>query len=253
MTSDGVIRKIRKDVHLMNKITKLLSVLAVVSSAGIGTASAGGDIKDYQPAIWSGFYAGVQAGYAEAQYDGIFDNDGNSGFASDLDLSGGVAGIHIGYNWQKNNILLGIEADVTFGNLSDAVADRDGGNDDITAGDINTLASIRGRLGVTSGSLLIYATGGVAFADADYTVVDTDGDQSSGTASFDTVGYVVGGGLEKAYKGLRLRVEGLYYGFDDTIDTSNLAPTDSDDGDFAKFEDVWSVRVGVSVPLGSTQ
>ncbi len=236
----------------MNKITKILYAFAVVSAAGISGASAGGDTSDYRPALWSGFYAGIQAGYAEAKYDGIFDNDGDSGFAEDLDLSGGAVGIHVGYNWQHSNIVLGIEADISAVNISDAVSDRDG-NDDITAGNIDTLASLRGRIGVASGSYLVYATGGIAFADAEYSVVDTDGDQSSGTTSFDTVGYVVGGGMEKMFtqSGIRMRIEGLYYGFDDQVDTSNLAPTDSDTGDFAKFEDVWSVRVGLSVPFGS--
>ncbi|MGH1353039.1 MAG: outer membrane protein [Methyloligellaceae bacterium] len=237
----------------MRKINKLLSAFAVATVAGMSGASAGGDLNEYRPVIWSGFYAGIQAGYADAKYDGVFDNRGNEGFAEDLDLSGGTAGIHIGYNWQHSNIVLGIEADISAVNISDAVSDRSGGQDDITAGNIDTLASLRGRIGVTSGTFMVYATGGIAFADAEYTVVDTDTDQSSGTASFDTVGYVVGGGLEKmfAQSGIRVRVEGLYYGFDDKIDTSNLAPTDSDAGDFAKFEDIWSVRVGLSVPLGS--
>ena len=236
----------------MNKLIKLFSALAITLTVGTSGAVAGGDIKDQYSIVWSGFYAGLHGGYAEAEYDGIFDSAGNSGFPSDLDLNSGLVGVHIGYNWQHGKILLGVEADISATNMSDAVADRTGGNDDITAGDINLLASLRGRVGVVSGTLLVYATGGIAFSDAEYTVVDTDTDQSSGTASFDTVGYVIGGGLEKMFtkSGVRLRVEGLYYGFDDRIDTSNLAPTDSDDGDFAKFEDVWSVRVGISVPLG---
>lgn len=147
-----------------------------------------------------------------------------------------IGGVQIGYNWQVDSKVFGIEADVSFGDGFDY------------------LASLRARLGHSFGDLLVYATAGVAFAGLDdgtikYTYdrrfVDPDKVYSKGGGDDDMkVGFVVGGGAEyKLDANWSVGVEGLYYMFDDNKDTydytigygrhaENRRITNEDDNDF---------------------
>lgn len=213
-----------------------------------------GSIKDapapYRAPRWTGFYVGGQVGYGEASYDGVFDsgeaNPRERAFADDLDLSGAVGGIHVGYNLQSGNWVFGVEGDFNWTDWQDKSLDAlPNAVTDFVTGNVEYLATIRGRLGYAVDRSLFYVTAGVAFADAEYTAVNGP-NNSRGKLDFDDVGFVVGGGLEYALTDrISLRVQGLYYVFDDRKDGSRLN-TDSDVGDFAKFEDVYSVTAGIS-------
>ncbi len=61
-----------------------------------------------------------------------------------------VGGLHLGYNWQDGQLVLGVEGDASL----------NGGTDEY-------LASLRGRLGLARDDLLLYVTGGLAFRDGD--------------------------------------------------------------------------------------
>jgi outer membrane immunogenic protein len=107
-----------------------------------------------------------------------------------------LGGLHIGYNWQEETLVYGLEADVSFADQTDY------------------LASVRARLGFAMDNFLIYATIGGAFVGFDKDGHDgplfEDDDDSK-------VGLVVGGGVEyKLDSNLSVGVEGLYYAFGDT-------------------------------------
>ncbi len=236
-----------------NVIAKILSIFTFTTLLGMSYASAGGSL--YAPSnTWTGLYAGIHAGYADASFDGIFDNSDTNeeAFPEDLDTSGGIVGVHVGYNVQYSSLIFGIEADISGGDLNDTVDDRNDGGDgrDTISADIDFLASLRGRIGFATDTLMIYATGGIAYANASFTATDANTTNQTETVDFDDIGYVLGAGIEKQfYRGLRLRVEGLYYSFDDKINTGDGFAADGDAGDFVELEDIWSIRVGVSVPL----
>jgi outer membrane immunogenic protein len=172
----------------------------------------------YAPFSWTGLYVGTHLGYGWSDVDWqevpAF-NGGHSG-------TGGVAGGQIGYLWQSGQIVYGVEADLSGSWI-------DGGNA-CCGHTVNWLASARGRLGIAGGGdgrTLFYATAGVAWADIDYSSV--------GSFSDTHVGWVVGGGVERALTpNLSARVEYLYYGFDSVtapagtvapgIGTANLEP-----------------------------
>ena len=130
-----------------------------------------------------------------------------------------------------------------------AAADRDHGAAGI--GQIDLLASIRGRLGVTVDqprTVLLYATGGVAYGLADADVFDNEVGSSAGvdrqTFDFDTWGGVGGAGIEwAATDRLRLRVESLYYVFSDD---AAITLTEANAVDNVEFDDAWPIRIGVS-------
>lgn len=209
---------------------------------------------------WTGFYAGGHVGYGDPSFDGVFDiseSDGSEGeilpeettYADDLNADGVIGGAQVGYNLQNGNLVFGIEADVSFTDFSDETADGEG--DDIIEADIDFLASLRLRGGLAHDRLLVYGTGGLAYVSGEYTIIDDKGDvdENSGDVDIDSIGGVVGGGLEwAAMDNVSFRVEGLYYFFDDEEDTSDVTD-DSDPDDFLELQDIWVIRGGINFLL----
>ncbi|NJM82772.1 MAG: hypothetical protein HC844_09940, partial [Tabrizicola sp.] len=70
--------------------------------------------------------------------------DGGDGgeVAGSTGKDGVLGGFHLGYNWQKDNVVFGVEGDISL----------TGGLDDY-------LASLRARLGLASNDMLFYVTG----------------------------------------------------------------------------------------------
>nr|PZN87126.1 MAG: hypothetical protein DIU57_03270 [Pseudomonadota bacterium] len=83
--------------------------------------------------IWQGLYGGVHLGYIE-----------------DWDDEGVLGGAQLGYNWQADRFVVGVEGDLSAADTS-----------------VDWLASIRGRAGfLLDDRLLAYGTAGVGFVDA---------------------------------------------------------------------------------------
>jgi opacity protein-like surface antigen len=202
----------------------------------------------------AGFYIGGHVGGGEADYDGAFLNDRpDIGLdPDDLDLGGFAGGFHLGYNFltgmpmsEFGVLMLGVEGDATFMNWRDVIR----GPSNLTTagikGDVDLLASVRGRLGVVSGPWLVFVTGGVAFSDA-FFAGDYDGDYDK--FSLGDVGGVVGGGVEYAFSEMvSVRLEGLYYIFDDKKSPDDPPGTD---GDYTRFDNAYVIRGGLSISLG---
>jgi outer membrane immunogenic protein len=156
------------------------------------------------PFKWSGFYAGLNAGYGWAQTSAAFTN-GASGALS-LPAQGALAGGQVGFNWQQGNIVFGIEGAIDASRLT-----QDGTgttNPNISHIDVNVdqIASIRGRLGwLAQNDLMLYGTAGVAFAHMNRNQIY---DPNNGGGPFDPLttvplanwhtGWTVGVGVEKA-------------------------------------------------------
>jgi hypothetical protein len=63
---------------------------------------------------------------------------------------------------------------------------------------------------------------------------------------FEDVGLVAGGGVEWGInERLSWKLEGLWFNFDDTIDTGSLLPPGSDPTDSITLDDAWVVQTGV--------
>jgi outer membrane immunogenic protein len=227
----------------------LLSGVAAI--ALVAAAGASAPVAAQETFNWTGFYLGAHFGAGEADFSGIFKAGGSSDEVVDFDrleLSGVLGGGHAGYNWQRDSWVFGVEGDVSFMDWSD-VAQAAESSDEGT-GELDLLASIRGRIGITVDEQrkgLLYLTAGVAFADADVQAFNSgerEADVDVDRIGFGDVGYVVGGGFEwAAADPIRLRFETLYYGFDDS---SEIDPEVGDAGDFAEFDGAWVVRFGVT-------
>lgn len=231
----------------------LNSVAAMAIAAVLGGAAKAADPSVADTYDWSGLYVGAHIGYGEASYDGIFQGGSSFGtdyLGEDLDLGGFIGGIHVGFNHQIDSIVIGIEGDVSLADWQDRLHYGNASTYSGHAGDINMLASIRGRIGfVPTERTLVFATAGAAFSDAKYTQYGSGDptDSERAIVKFKDVGLVVGGGAEMAVTdNLRIRAEGLYYMFGDDKDT-DFGLGSGDSGDFAGFDDAFTLRLGASL------
>ncbi len=222
--------------------SKTLSVLAGLAMVfSVSSAQAGGSLKDPYPSIWQGFYFGGHIGGVtrdEALLDAlgldgaeggsvIINNEVRVDVDVDDDASGFAGGIHAGYNFQKGNLVYGIEGDITWTDSEEsigvAITDLE---DDVTVNgslslNMNYLASLRGRLGYATNTTLVYVTGGIAWTELELeaSLGASAGDIAVGISDSESetfTGYVIGGGAEyKFTDNLSMRGEVLHYGFDD--------------------------------------
>lgn len=175
----------------MRKIS--LSAVAVVLMGGSALA-ADLPVKAAAPAYvaavpvftWTGFYLGANAGYGwgSSDFDNGFDLGGQDG---------GIVGGQIGYNWQWDNVVFGVEADLQY-------ADLNTGYDFVGGGSLNTsvdyFGTVRARIGYAFDTFLPYVTGGLAYGKNE---IDFNYLSGAASASNTHVGYTVGGGAEYAF------------------------------------------------------
>jgi len=205
-----------------------VAALGVMAAGGMGVEAADLGPPGPPPAYydgptrierWTGFYFGASGGYVGGD-TGVSGASGAFDYGSD----GGVGSIFAGFNWQANNLVYGIEADIGLGSLDGSASS--GGT--TLSQDLDVFGSVRARLGLlVAPELLVYATGGVAWADIDYA--------ASGFASrSDTLtGYQVGGGAELALAPQwTLRAEYLYTDLPSTTINHGGGLTNTYDSDF---------------------
>jgi len=173
-------------------------ILACVGVLALGGAAAAADLPPanavpyykapvYAPAYnWSGFYLGLNGGGGWGSSDWTT--------AGRFNTSGGVIGGTLGYNYQINQAVLGVEGDFDWADINGSVSNAGCPAATCTTGD-DWLSTIRGRLGYAAGRFMPYVTGGAAFGD-----IKASG---SGLAGTDTTnaGWTAGGGIEFAIAG----------------------------------------------------
>ena len=107
---------------------------------------------------WNGFYVGGHFGGVSTREDA---NDGVTTVSPDP--SGVLGGVQAGYNYQlAPNWLIGVEGELSWTSAS--------GSADVFHSQHNWYDTLDGRLGYVMGSWLLYAKGGVAWMNADYSI-----------------------------------------------------------------------------------
>jgi outer membrane immunogenic protein len=253
------------------------AAIAVAGAAMSGQASAADmGFESSYPAyqqMWQGFHIGGHLGYGEAEVEGRADVDYIDDVEPELDESftlrksftpdGIIGGAQAGYDWQWDSLVFGLEGDISFANWSDNSVLFDEPLDDFgfaadaigrASADVDMLATIRGRLGMAFDNVLVYGTGGVAWADAEAraSIVLDDGlgvdTLWSAKKSFSDIGFVAGGGIAWMVipQSFSVGLEGLYYFFDQQKTladaTFDVGPGDLEVIATATLDDVWVVR-----------
>lgn len=228
----------------------LSSAAAVAIVAVTGGTSLAAELGD-----WRGLYIGGHLGLGDADFHhhphhGVTDD----GIARP-DPDGIVGGIHAGYNWQIpadrfvnwpiDTFVLGLETDVSATGWSDLDVHPDE-SERVADADVNLLATLRARIGMTLDRSLLFVTGGLAYTDASWVAISPDGTFHSG--DHNTFGGVVGLGAEwKQNHNISWRAEGLYYIFQDT---EHIDPGDDSSGAEDRFGDAWVARLGFTYHFG---
>jgi outer membrane immunogenic protein len=172
------------------KLIHFTAALAACLSLGSGGAAA----ADYTSGPiassgWSGLFIGLHAGYTW----GTPSWDVGPGSAViEPDTDGFSGGALAGYNFQINQIVLGVEADITGGGLKDGPRffPALGGTQ---SAEINYIATLRARLGYDMGNWMPFVTAGLGVADLE--LFDSFGGGPNSDSQTLT-GFVVGGGAE---------------------------------------------------------
>ncbi len=211
--------------------------LNVLVAASIWSVIGSSPASAQAPApIWTGFYVGAHGGggWGSASIDGT---------PLDFDTNGAVGGLHGGYQHQFGNLVLGIEADASFGKLDDeqVFVERfsfPGFNATATTkfgSEINTLASLKARIGYAAGPLLVFASGGVAWNRMELSFFDSLTVNGQTFVSDDykekdtLVGWTVGGGAEYRFmKFASARIEVQHYRFEDDFESDRINIPDFD-------------------------
>jgi outer membrane immunogenic protein len=216
----------------------LLTSIAVIAFAGSPVLAADMALKApaYAPAFsWTGCYGGFNGGGAwnSTSYDighniPAADPDFfNGAFASgatpshyNMNMNGGIVGIQAGCNYQTGAFVFGVEGDADWANLkgrqtiNTAVGGFVPGSGVVTES-LQSIATIRGRVGYAFDHLLLYGTGGLALGNTNdfyrFTFPLTN-ETYLATSSTNRTGWTAGAGAEYAFGyNWSVKLEGLWY------------------------------------------
>ena len=215
---------------LLTSLAAFTALTTVASAADLPRRAAPPVFTPVPVFTWTGFYAGINAGYGFSVQDSLgptivntIDNRvvngplgtvGGFAFSNGGRQDGFVGGAQIGYNYQftpGSGIVVGIEADAQYADLGGrngrvgacgtagiACAFTAGGvlQPGVTlinptgVGGLDFFGTVRGRIGYAFDRVLFYGTGGFAYGSF-------GGGRAVDTDDFKT-GYAVGGGIEYA-------------------------------------------------------
>jgi len=197
----------------------------------------------YAPPVynWSGFYIGgnIGGGFADSSWTDPFGGANNT-FRKDGFIGGG----QIGANVQFNALVLGIEGDFDWTGLK-------GSGTDSADNTINTntqwTSTVTGRVGGAFDRLLVYAKGGVAFANDESSLNDTSGGTAS--TSMTRTGWTAGAGIEYALaQNWTAKIEYDYLGFGS--ETLNLGTAAFPAYNPSATLNVQEVKAGINFKFG---
>ena len=155
----------------------IIAAAAAVLMAGAASAAdlPRGPAPYYSPSPaagynWAGAYAGLNLGY---EWGKVSNSAGNP--------SGIMGGGQVGYNWQNGQFVFGGETDLQISSADDTFAPWKFSNP--------WFGTLRGRIGYAMNNILVYGTGGLAYADL-------NGELNSLTETKTELGWTLGLGLE---------------------------------------------------------
>jgi outer membrane immunogenic protein len=204
-------------------------LVALAALAGAPTQAADLPVRKEPPPVvaaplftWTGFHLGYNRGFGGGVYEASAGLAAPSyGWATRTSdrASGWITGLQAGYDRQfANNLVLGVETDLQWSDIQSSHQEATATSDPSLTAVANTSQSLewfgttRARLGYSSGRLLPYVTGGVAYGETSVRSAQALPGLLLGVSQRSTeVGWAAGAGLEVALSDrLSARAEYLY-------------------------------------------
>ncbi|HEY4140225.1 MAG TPA: outer membrane protein [Pseudolabrys sp.] len=179
-----------------------VALVALLGSTSAWSADVAPPVLKAPPALqapgWTGFYAGVQAGagFGKARQSDFLGFD-----TGDYNLSGGLAGVTWGYNWQIGNTVVGFESDAAWAKISGSTAGRgaSGSCFGVTpkcSAELQAFGTNRLRLGYAFDRWLPFVTGGMAWGYVHGAEGDVPAGGFVGSGAEFHYGWTIGAGVE---------------------------------------------------------
>ncbi len=226
----------------LNSIWKY-ALAALVSTAVLVPAAQAADLggrpksykddADYGPPryLWTGLYTGLTAGYGwgTGRLVNPFGDSGN------FDTDGFIGGGTLGYNFQSGQIVWGLEADISYLDVSGTSTLPPDCVPGACTSSLDWLGTVRARVGLDLNGWMPYITGGFAFGDASSAVVGQ-------TSASDTLtGWTAGGGLEvKMDRNWSFKAEYLF------VDLGHITLPNAGTPIQSNFDELHIVRAGIN-------
>jgi outer membrane immunogenic protein len=152
-----------------------LAIAGAASAADLGVIPLRGTVG-----TWSGFYGGVNGGYAWSDGDAVI-------FLNGLGIrpnpTGSLFGVQVGYNWQWTpDWVLGVETDIAWADINGIDKFSSTGQlvtthpfSYVAQQRVGMLGTARGRVGYVLEGVLLYATAGLAYGQTELQSSVTDG------------------------------------------------------------------------------
>jgi outer membrane immunogenic protein len=197
---------------IKRQLMATVSCLALTGAASAADMRAPLPVKAPAPVvvtqIWAGPYIGINGGAVWSRTTTDITDDGFVGTfdRAKINKTGGTFGGQVGYNWQSQNFVYGLEADLNWVGAKGSVqqnANNGIGAPSSFSTNLSWLATVRARAGVTLGThTLVFATGGLAVGGVKNSWLllppfNCGGVTCQVSDSETRVGWTAGGGIER--------------------------------------------------------
>jgi outer membrane immunogenic protein len=194
-------------------VRPILLLAAVVAASGSAAAAPVGAPAP-APVFWGGWYVGLNAGAVWSDESVSWQGTGSFTAPAVADIAnsspghvrsaGFTGGGQLGYNFQFQSLVAGLEADVQYTEVDGtrSVISQVFLNPYTQSVNCHWLSTTRGRLGFAYGPWLIYGTGGLAVAHVGYNdnFLGLHGvGPINSSSNYTAVGWTAGGGAEWAF------------------------------------------------------
>jgi outer membrane immunogenic protein len=190
---------------MRNALKKIcLGVGGLLALCAVTAPTSAADLRVKAPPVpvpppiynWTGFYIGANGGWAQVENCWDFTLIAGPVFGDGChDRSGGTIGGQIGYRWQSNQFVFGLEAQ---GNWADLTSTRVSLLNPLFSTRVSTdaIGLFTGQIGWAWDAVLLYVKGGAAVTNTDASILTTAGGVDLASASSTRWGATVGAGLE---------------------------------------------------------
>jgi outer membrane immunogenic protein len=192
-----------KIYHLATVAALTLSSASLAADRPAKKAVVPAPVETSKSYNWTGLYVGMNGGYG-TNHSEISDVQFGTGVlypypdeGGKFKMMGSLIGGQLGYNYQWDQVVFGLEADLDYTHKKGTYAFPEPNPINLN-GKIQAIGTARARLGYAFDKVLVFATGGIAYATTKATLTSVAPPVVTASSTKAYTGFAVGGGVEYA-------------------------------------------------------